>query len=277
MTSLQLVITDWINGELFGSLWLAMVVILLFGITVYQNQSGKTSAGALLRAVFEASAKSFGLAALVGMVYFLLASNFAAFENVYGAFSKAGTLSYNAHHDWTKIYGNNFFAQQDMEVTQYTLVDSVEPLPESPALYKTVQTEKVLAENSISRFRGSVYIQGADWKNREATFNAYAMDATYEYDVVNNLSESTHTRFHFPLFGGSKLYQGVSATINGNDAKWKFQDDGLTWEYPLNPGEKATVVVKYQTWSMDGYSFRVEKARDIQDFNLTIAIDTGFC
>ena len=277
MTPIQSIITDWINREPFGSLWLAMVVILLFGITVYQNQSGKASAGTLLRAILEASVKSFGFAALVGMIYFLLASNFAAFENVYGAFSKAGTLSYNAHRDWAKIYGNNFFAQQDMEVTQYTLVDSVEPLPESPALYKTVRTEKVLAENSISRFRGNVYIQGADWKNREATFNAYAIDATYEYDVVNNLSESTHTRFHFPLFGGSNLYQSVSATINGNDAKWKFQDDGLTWEYPLNPGEKATVVVKYQTWSMDGYSFRVEKARDIQDFNLTIAIDTDLC
>jgi hypothetical protein len=277
MTSLQSVITNWINREAFGSLWLAMVVILLFGISVYENQKDKTSAGALLRAIFVASAKSFGFAALVGMIYFLLTINFTSFENVYGAFSKMGTLSNNAHRDWAKIYGNNFFTQQDIEVTQYTLVDSVEPLPESPTLYKTVQTEKVLAENSISRFRGNVYIQGADWKNREATFNAYAMNAIYEYDVVNNLSESTHTRFHFPLFGGSKLYQGVSATINGNNAKWKFQDSGLTWEYPLNPGEKATVVVKYQTWSMDGYSFRVEKARDIQDFNLTIAIDTGFC
>jgi hypothetical protein len=277
MIALQSVITDWINREPFGSLWLAMVVILLFGITVYQSQEGRTSVGALLRAIVEALAKSFGFAALVGMVYFLLTSNFTAFENVHGAFSKMGTLSNNAHRDWAKIYGNNFFIQQDMDVTQYMFVDSVEPLPESPALYKTVRTEKVLAENSISRFRGNVYIHGADWKNREATFNAYAMNAIYEYDVVNNLSESTHTRFHFPLFGGSKLYQGVSATINGNNAKWKFQDSGLTWEYPLNPGEKATVVVKYQTWSMDGYSFRVEKARDIQDFNLTIAIDTDLC
>jgi hypothetical protein len=274
---IQSVITNWVNREPFGSLWLAMVVLLLFGMTVYQNQKGKTSSVDLLRVVTKASAKSFGFAALVGMVYFLLTSNFASFENVYGSFTKTGTLSNNAHQEWTKIYGGNFFTQQDMEVTQYTLVDSVEPLPESPALYRTIRTEKVLAENSISRFRGNVHIQGADWKNREATFNAYAMDATYEYDVVNNLSESTHTHFRFPLFGGSKLYQGISVTINGNDAKWKFQNGGLNWEYPLNPGEKAAIVVKYQTWSMDGYSFRVEKARDIQDFNLTIAIDTGFC
>jgi hypothetical protein len=275
--SIQSVITNWVNMEPFGSLWLAMVVLLLFGMTVYQNQKGETSAVDLLRAVAGASAKSFGFATLVGMVYFLLTSNFASFENIYGSFLKMGTLSNNAHREWAKIYGDNFFTQQDMEVTQYTLVDSVEPLPDSPALYKTVQTEKVLAENSISRFRGNVYIQGADWKNRQETFNAYAMDAAYEYDVVNNLSENTHTRFRFPLFGGSRLYQGISVTINGNDAKWKFQNGGLNWEYPLNPGEKATIVVKYQTWSMDGYSFRVEKARDIQDFNLSIAIDTGFC
>lgn len=270
---LQLILANWVNKEPFGSLLLAIVVVLLFGITVHQLQSTKN----WFQAVAEALAKSLSFAALVGMVYFLLASNTTSFENIHGSFTRQGTRSNTAYREWVDIYGNSFFQQQDLQVTQYKWIDSVEPLPENPILYKTVHSEQVLAENSISRFLGTVYLQGADWGNRDATFNAYTMRAAYEYDVVNTLAETTETRFNFPLFGGAKLYQNISVKINNMPVKWTYKENGLAWEHPLVPGEKVTILIEYDTWSMDGYSFIVPKARDVRDFTLIIGIDYGFC
>lgn len=270
---IQTILTNWVNKEPFGSLLLAIVVVLLFSSSVRHLQSEKN----WLKAIAESLAKALSFAALVGMIYFLLTSNTIAFENIHGSFTKQGTQSYTAYQKWIDIYGNSFFQQQDLEVTQYKWIETVEPLLENPTLYKTVRSEQVLAENTISRFLGKVYLQGADWSNRDATFNAYAMKATYEYDVTNTLTERTETRFYFPLFGGTRLYQEVSVSLNGVPVDWEYKVNGLEWEHPLNPGEMITVQVAYLTWSMDGYSFVVQKPRDVKDFTLIIAIDYGFC
>ncbi len=269
---LQLILSNWVNKEPFGSLLLSIVVVLLFGTTVHQLQFRKN----WFQVITEALAKSLSFAALAGMVYFLLVSNTAAFENVHGSFLRHGSLSNIAYWEWVDTYGDSYFHQQDLQVTQYKWVETVEPLPENPVLYKTVHSEQVLAENSISRFLGTVYLQGADWDNRDATFNAYTMRAAYEYDVENTLVEATETRFHFPLFGGAKLYQNISVMINNTPVNWTYKDNGLTWEHPLAPGEKATILIEYETWSMDGFTFGIQKARDIRNFTLLIGIDYDF-
>ena len=271
--SLQMLVANWVNKEPFGSLLLVVVMVLLFGITVRESQTEKN----WLQTVAEALAKSLIFAALVGMVYFLLASNAAAFENVHGSFTRQGTRSSTAYWNWVDIYGISFFQQQDLQVTQYKWVESIEPLPENPLLYKTVRSEQVLAENNITRFLGTVYLQGADWSNRDATFNAYTMKAAYEYDVINTLAEQTETQFYFPLFGGTKLYQNLSVKMDDIPVKWMYKNGGLVWETQLIPGEKNTILIEYETWSMDGYSFVVQKTRDVRDFTLIIGIDYGFC
>lgn len=268
-----MILTNWVNKEPFGSLLLAVVVVLLFGITVHQLASQKN----WLQAIAEALGKSLIFAALAAMVYFLLASNTTAFENAHGSFSRLGSRSYTAYQEWEKIYGDSFFQQQDLQVTQYKWIESVEPLPENPALYKTIRSEQVLVENSISRFLGRVYLQGADWGNRDATFNAYSMKAAYEYDVINTLTEQTETRFYFPLFGGAKLYEKISVKMNDKPVNWAYKNGGLVWESTLQQGEQKTILIEYKTWSMDGYSFIVQEARDVRDFTLIIGIDYSYC
>ena len=78
-----MILTNWVNKEPFGSLLLAVVVVLLFGITVHQLASQKN----WLQAIAEALGKSLIFAALAAMVYFLLASNTTAFVNAHGSFS----------------------------------------------------------------------------------------------------------------------------------------------------------------------------------------------
>lgn len=268
-----MILTNWVSKEPFGSLLLAVVVVLLFGITVHQLQSQKN----WLQAIAEALSKSLSFAALAAMVYFLLVSNTTAFENTHGSFTRLGSRSYNAYQEWEKIYGDSFFQQQDLQVTQYKWIESVEPLPENPVLYKTIRSEQILVENSISRFFGTVYLQGADWGNRDATFNAYSMKAAYEYDVINTLTEQTETRFYFPLFGGAKLYEKISVKMSDEPVNWVYKNGGLVWESTLQQGEQKTILIEYKTWSMDGYSFVVQEARDVKDFTLIIGIDYSYC
>jgi hypothetical protein len=280
MELVKFLLTNWITREPTGSLWLAVATVLLFGASFTQARNDDERAWAWSRKLIESLAKALIFAAFTGMVYFLLSSNYSAFGKTHGAFVVEGSDSRNAYQKWRQIYGDSFFQQNDLEVTQYITVESVEPTQAGlypVQLYQTVKTEQPVSQNDINRFRGKVTIQGADWNQRRETFNAYALSAIYEYDVVNPSDSVTRAEFRFPLFGGAKLYQDIRIKLNGEEVAWNVQNGAIVLEHPMRPKEQVTLSIQYSTWSMDGYKFSVQTSREVRDFNLTIALDTALC
>lgn len=279
MESLKLQMTDWISREPTGTLWLAMVAVLLFGAAVSRSGNRKDP-WEWMRTILEALAGALIFMGLAWMGYFLLVNNYAAFEKVHHSFTQYGSDSYIAQQQWKRIYGVNFLQQDDLEVTQYETMETLESVPvgEPPILlYKTTKTEKMVSQNDITRFRGYVVIQGVDWNQRDETFNAYTMSASYDYDVINPLAISTRAEFRFPLFGGSKLYQDVIVKVDQREIDWSVRDGAIVWERSMQPNEKTSISIQYTTWSMDGFQFRIAKSREVRDFKMTIAIDTALC
>jgi hypothetical protein len=280
MEILKLQATNWITHEPTGILWLAVVAALLFAASLSHSGDRDKNPWTWARALVESCVTALLFIGMAWMGYFLLTRNYEAFEKIHHSFTQFDSDSYKVHQQWKKIYGESFFQQNDLEVTQYQTVDTVEvvPIGDPPVdFYRNAKTEKAVSQNDITRFRGYIVIQGVDWNQRDSTFNAYSMSAAYDYEIVNSQDSVTRAEFRFPLFGGSKLYQDVMVKVNQVEIEWNIQDGAIVWERVMQPGEAVSVSVQYSTWSMDGLQFKIVNAREVRDFKLTIAIDTALC
>ncbi len=276
MASIRFLLETWVAREPTGSLWLAVATALIFGVTFVRSRGSNARAWNWIRSLFESLAKAIAFAVLAGLVYFLLNSSFAAFNKIYGSFTTGGSLSNLAHQEWVNAYGGAFFEQRDLEVTQYVTVETqevIQPEGSSVPLYRNVKVEQPISENSVTRFRGDVTIQDADRERQGATFNAFALSALYEYEIVNPTETFTHVEYRFPLFSGAKTYRDVSVKLNGREVPWRVSNEALVWDQRLDPGEKAAVSVHYSTWGMEGFQYKVSTPREILDFKLTISSD----
>lgn len=273
-----LLLQNWIAAEPVASLWLGIISVLLFGATFMHltKQAGLSWGGGF----FTALAKTLAIVALVGAYYFLLNSGFKAFSQVYGSFTYGGSLSNRAWQQWRNLYGGGY-SQKDLQVVQYVTVTTEEIIPPGDSsavpLYRNISVEQPTQQNSIVRFRGDVTLTNAGGYNNQNTFNGYALSAKYEYEILNSLTEETRLEFHFPISPQTKLYQDIVITVDGEEVAWQVADQAIFWEERLSPGEKQTVVIRFNTWGENDFLFEIPEPREITDFSLTLTMNTDNC
>lgn len=279
MTYVRYLLENWLLREPMGSLWLVIATVLLFGVTFVSVRGSEARPWNWIRSLLEALARAIVFAALAGVFYFLLSSNYATFSKIYGSFTTGGSLSALARQQWMRVYGGAFFEQRDLEVTQYITIETqeiIQPEGSSVPLYRNSQIEQPISANSLTRFRGDVTIWDADRNRQGETFNAFTISALYEYDIINPTETVTRAEFRFPLFSSVKLYQDMSVKINGMDVTWNVEDSAIVWDKRMEPGEKDTILIQYSTWGMEGFQYKVSTPREILDFTLVISTDTAF-
>lgn len=278
MNDLTSILQNWIVTEPIASLWLGIVSVLLFGVTFTHltNRVGMSWG----RGFFVALAKTFVVVFLVGACYFLLNSGFKTFSQIYGSFATGGSVSNRAWQQWRNMYGGGY-NQKDLQVVQYITVINEEvilpPDPSAAPLYRNVKVEQPTQQNSITGFRGDVELTTAGGYNNANAFNAYALSAEYEYDIVNSSTEETRAEFRFPISPTSKLYQDVSITVNGKEIPWQITVQAIYWEERLAPGEKQTINIHFHTWGENDFLFEVPEQREITNFSLKLAMNTDNC
>lgn len=269
---------NWVHREPTANLWLAVVTALLFGVTFARSRSDDERAWVWGRRLIESLVRALVFAALPGMFYFLLNSNYAAFSQACGSFTTGGSLSNRTWQQWRDFYGGDH-TQRDLLVTQYVVVETqkvIQPTdPSAPPLYRNVKVEQPISQNSIVGFRGRVTMNLVDPAHQTDTFNAYTLSALYEYDIVNPVDTETRVEFSFPLSSGAKLYQDISVKVNGKKvSSWRVLSGAITWDEQMSPGEKNVVSIHYVTRGMNGFTFEIPEPREVTNFELTVALDT---
>jgi hypothetical protein len=199
---------------------------------------------------------------------------------VYGSFATGGSVSNRAWQQWRNMYGGGY-DQKDLQVVQYVTVVNEEVIPpadpSAAPLYRNVKVEQPAQQNSITRFRGNAELTTAGGYNSLNTFNAYALSAEYEYDIVNSLAEETRAEFRFPISPGAKLYQDIILTVNGEEISWRIVDRAIFWEERLAPGEKQTINIRFHTWGENDFLFEIPEQREITNFSLKLTMNTDNC
>ena len=269
---------NWVHREPTASLWLTVVTVLLFGVTFARSRSDDERAWVWGRRLIESLVRGLGFAALSGMFYFLLNSNYAAFSQIHGPFTTGGSLSNQTWQKWRNLYGGGH-TQRDLLVTQYVVVETqqvIQPTdPSASPLYRNVKVEQPISQNSIVGFRGRVTMNLSDPAHQTDTFNAYTLSALYEYDIVNPVDMETRVEFSFPLSSDVKLYRDIGVEVNGEQvSSWCVISGAISWDGRMRPGEKNVVSIHYVTRGMDGFFFEIPEPREVANFELTVALDT---
>ncbi len=278
MNSLVSLLQNWIVAEPVASLWLGLISVLLFGATFVRltKQTGLSWG----RGFFVALAQTLVVVSLTGVCYFLLNSSFKTFSQIYGSFTSGGSLSNRAWQQWRNMYGGGY-DQKDLQVVQYVTVVNEEVIqpsdPSAAPLYRNAKVEQPTQQNSIVGFRGNVELTAAGGYNDANTFNAYALSAEYEYDIINSSTEETRAEFRLPISPTSKLYQDVSLTANGKEIPWRIVDQAIFWEGRLAPGEQQTINIRFHTWGENDFLFEVPEQREITNFSLKLTMNTDNC
>jgi hypothetical protein len=243
MSQVLIILQNWVSIEPIVPLWIGVASVLFFGVTVAQQPGYFWGRG-----FFISLAKTLTLLILMVGSYFVLSTGFAAFNKIYSSFLSNGSISNIAWRQWTQIYGGNY-TQEDLHVSQFIRVEDIEIVPsknpQDPPLYRRFTREQLLTQNSISGFRGRVDLHVNGQKNNHDSFNVYSVEADYKYDIINNSIDETRVEFRFPLSSRTKLYQGISITVDGEEISWQIKDDAIFCKSTircrdpfLNPGRK---------------------------------------
>lgn len=266
---------SWIAGEPMVSLWLVIGAILLFGGTLLQSRrvNGNIWGHDLLVSL----AKALVYAFLLVMCFFLLNSSFNVFNHIFGPFVVDGSVSNLGWQEARNLYGGTY-DQKDLQVTQYVTVDFQETIqssdPSAPLLYRNVQVEQVVNQNSIARFRGDIAIHVDGAQGNMDTFNGYMLSAVYKYDIVNLSSAPTRAEFRFPISAESKQYEDVKITKNGEEIDWQINDGAIYWEDQMEAGEKNAISICFKTRGLNSFIFEIPEPREILNFDLKVTLDT---
>ncbi|MBN1430057.1 MAG: hypothetical protein JXB07_16930 [Anaerolineae bacterium] len=267
------------SKDAVAGLWLAIASILLFGMSFARSHAIGDNAQGWRRRLIDALTKSLVFAALSGMFYFLLSSNYASFSQIYGSFTIGGSISNQHWQEWHNLYGGTC-TQGDLQVRQYVTTEAQEAIeptdPSSPVLYHNVQIEQPVTQNSISSFNGQVTMDLADPVNQTEPFNGYTLTALYEYEISNPAATETRIEFTFPLPLETRLYQDVSIKMDGKEVSSRHIDaQAIIWEDRMSPGQKRTVSIQYLIQGMDRFRFEIPEAREVTDFQLEMAVNAS--
>jgi hypothetical protein len=275
MNQVLFILQNWVSVEPIATLWVGVAAALFFGVTVAQHPGSFWGRG-----FFISLAKTLTLLTLMVGSYFVLSNGFTAFNKIYSSFLSNGSISNKAWRQWTQMYGGNY-TQEDLHVSPYVSVEATEVVPPKnpldPPLYRRIISEQPVTQNSISGFRGKVDLHVNGQKSNHDSFNVYSVDADYEYDIINNSGDETRVEFRFPLSSRSKLYQGISITVDGEEISWQIKDGAVYWERSMKPNQHFMVAIHFFTWGENTFLFSVSEPREITNFNLQVVLDKDYC
>lgn len=255
--------------------WLAVTAL---GIMIFTAARKNTAEENWRQRLIVGLAKALAFIGLVVLVVALLGHNYATFSAVYGSFTTGGSLSNQAFEPWHALYGESLI-QHELEVTQFVKETSLVPIepdgPNQPVRYVDVTVENPLEQDSISAFNGHVTLNLVNPQQQEDSFNAFTATAHYEYEVSNTSDQVTRADYHFPIDSNQRSFRDIHIRVNGEEFNdWEVNYDSLDWDLPMQAGQVDKVEIQYTTWGMNDYAYEVDQAREVRNFQLSLAFET---
>jgi len=108
-------------------------------------------------------------------------------------------------------------------------------------------------------------LKGLSW------YSTYGADFSGAYRVTNTGRDPREVFVHFTLPSGQALFDGFSATLNGEDISQNLTNSALTVSRSLSPGEVLDLEVAYRSQGLDQWTYALPKdVSQVNDFLLTM-------
>lgn len=263
-------LTEWLSREPSAGLMVLVTAIMLLGAVFKRLRSEERFYSTLLAPLSLGVIHALVFIGVTGAFYVLLDSSYKAFKPLAAALAQEEEFQKERANSM-KNWGAPLY-QSDLIVTQTTSHVEVAEVPgaNDTTLYINQTVTEEVEQESVTRFNGLVNIHVVD-----ARLGTYTLNAKYEYDVINQSDKETTANFQLPI-GSSRIFKDLSITVDGEDigSQKRILEGVLAWEEVMQPGQKLTVVISFVTQGMELYAFQIPEKRPIQDFLLTVNVDS---
>jgi hypothetical protein len=105
-------------------------------------------------------------------------------------------------------------------------------------------------------------------------FPVYTVDFDGSYTVTNNAAKARPLTVKVPFPAEKGTLDNFEFTVNGN-GDWKTGADWAEITLPLQPGQRATIVVRFKTRGLRTWRYAFdESVQHVRDFALTVTTNT---
>lgn len=267
---LQALLVEWLARESAAGLMMLATAVMLFAAVFMRLRQEEQLARTFLTPFFLGIVHALVFIGITGAFYVLLDTSYKAFQPLAFALTHGEAFEQelaNSRKNWGQP-----LTQQDLTVIQNSShVEVVEVSRENDkTLYINQTVMDPVEQESIVRFEGLVTVHVVDQR-----LGTYILDANYEYEVVNPSDRETTASFQFPI-GLGRIYRNLRVTVDGKDlgSQKRILAGMLTWEQTLQPQERLTITISFETQGMELYAFQIPEKKPIRDFSLTLDVDS---
>jgi hypothetical protein len=265
-------IINWFSVEPSVSMLMITTAIVLFGSAFHAYQETSGNFWPWVRRVIEAA---IGAVLFIGLLWAFRA---ILNDNIQTFYSTHGSLSDISRSSAWSIWGRPH-TQVELTINHSHEVEVREELPREdltqPPLYRNVVQRQDVPQNSITGFAGDIKMKLSEREKGYALYSGYVLDASLNYDVINNSTFETDAVYTFPLSPGQTLFENFIVKMDGNDISpdLRFTPDTISWETKMKPHQKSNVTITYTSRGMDYFYYQIPLQREIKNFKLTLNID----
>jgi hypothetical protein len=183
-------------------------------------------------------------------------ANYNAVQTIWGAEQAQGELNVDIYHN--------------EEVTER--IESEDPA--KPALLKKKTVHKSVPGNPFVSVRHQVTLRQNPRKKGSAFYDGYETDCAFAWKLRNPADTAQKILLTFPLPAEGAMYDGLAATLNGQDVlpDMQIKDASLVLERDVTPGEALDFRIAFKSRGLSSWVFQVREAREIRDFTLTLTL-----
>ena len=183
-------------------------------------------------------------------------ANYDAVQTIWGAEQAQGELNVVVYHD--------------EEVTER--IESEDP--DKPARLKKTTVRKAVTGNPFVSVRHQVTLRQNPRKKGSAFYDGYETDCAFAWKLRNPSDAAQKITLTFPLPAAGAMYDGLVATLNGQDVlpEMQIKDASLVLERDVTPEEALDFRIAFKSRGLSCWNFQVREAREIRDFTLTLTL-----
>ncbi|HWB80743.1 MAG TPA: hypothetical protein VG755_37530 [Nannocystaceae bacterium] len=260
----------WMDSEPVVGLMMMVAAVVTFA-GIYRREGGPAPGPwAWLRRIVEAGTLATLLMGLLWAFRAVLGDNAFSFHAEHGRVSEAN------FHSLQTIWGAPH-VQRELVVRHYRKVVAREEQfrddPTLPPVFRDVEREELVDQDSIARAHGEVVIVPNQRKKGSGIYSGFEATFAVEYEVANPSQHATRTELELPL-SGQVLYDELRVTVDGAELGPELRVDGdaLRWERTMAPGERITIAIGYATRGVEHFYYQIPEPREIRDFVLAMRV-----
>jgi hypothetical protein len=166
--------------------------------------------------------------------------------------------------------------QSELNVDIYHNEETTERIesedPSKPALLRKKTQHVSVTGNPFVAAQHEITLRQSARKKGSALYGGYETDCSFTWKLRNPSDTNQQCTLTFPLPAAGAVYDGLVATLNGQDVLPQIQikDASLVLEREVQPGEALNFRIAFRSRGLSYWYFQVREAREIRDFTLTM-------